>query len=91
VAKLETTTTPKSWWVYLLRCKDDTLYTGITVDLEARVATHNAGNGARYTRSRLPVKLVYSESALDRGSALRREAAIKKLSAAEKRLLIGQG
>ncbi len=91
MAKSEVPANSKTWWVYLLRCQDNTLYTGITVDVEARVATHNAGNGARYTRSRLPVELVYSESALDRGTALRREAAIKKLSAAEKRLLVHQG
>jgi putative endonuclease len=91
VAEPEAPVASKSWWVYLLRCKDDSLYTGITVDVEARLATHNAGNGARYTRSRLPVELVYSERALDRGAALRREAAIKKLSAAKKRLLVSQG
>ena len=76
------------WWVYILRCSDDTLYTGISNDLQARVARHNAGRAARYTRSRLPVRLVYQEPAATRGLALRREHAIRKLSAGEKRAMI---
>jgi putative endonuclease len=79
------------WWVYLLKCRDGSLYTGITTDVAARVATHSAGEGARYTRSRLPVELVYSERVADRSAALRREAAIKRLSAADKRLLVARG
>lgn len=79
------------WWVYLLECRDGSLYTGVTTDVAARVATHSAGEGARYTRSRLPVTLVYSENVTDRSSALRREAAIKRMSAANKRLLVNQG
>lgn len=75
------------WVVYLLECADGTLYTGITTDLEKRVATHNAGKGARYTRGRLPVHPVYSEPCADHGMALRREIAIKRLSAAQKRAL----
>lgn len=78
-----------AWFVYIVRCADHTLYTGVTTDAEKRVADHNAGRGARYTRSRLPVDLVYLEPASDRGAALRREAEIKRLSAPDKRALIG--
>ena len=67
------------WFVYMVRCRDGSLYTGIARDLEARLAAHNAGTGGRYTRSRLPVVLAYSEPAADRGAASRREAAIKKM------------
>jgi putative endonuclease len=73
-----------SWKVYMLCCRDGTLYTGATNDLERRLATHNRGKGAAYTRARLPVTLVWSEPAADRGAALRREAALKRLSRAEK-------
>ena len=75
---------PRGWRVYVLRCADATLYTGVTNDLAARVARHQAGKGARYTRARLPVELVYSERARDRGAALRREAQLKRLSRREK-------
>jgi putative endonuclease len=77
-----------SWKVYMLRCRDGTLYTGATNDLERRLATHNRGKGAAYTRARLPVTLVWSESAADRGAALRREAALKRLTRAEKLRLV---
>jgi putative endonuclease len=77
-----------AWWVYVVRCADGTLYTGIARDPAGRVATHNAGRGARYTRSRRPVALVFSEPATDRGAALRREAAIKRLPAEAKRQLV---
>ena len=77
-----------SWFVYIAKCADGTLYTGITTDLKRRIATHNAGSGARYTRSRRPVELVYSEPATDRSSASQREYAIKQLSLAAKRTLI---
>jgi putative endonuclease len=73
--------------VYLARCRDGTLYTGITTDPERRLAEHNAGSGAAYTRTRLPVVLVYWETASDRSSALRREYAIKGLSRAAKEAL----
>lgn len=73
-----------SWHVYILRCADDSLYTGSTDDIERRLAVHNAGRGAKYTRSRLPAVLVYSEDCASKAEALRREAAIKKLSRAEK-------
>lgn len=72
------------WTVYILRCKDDTLYTGITDDLPHRLAAHNAGKGAKYTRGRGPVVLVYQEEAPDKSTALKREHAIKQLTRTEK-------
>jgi len=72
------------WAVYILCCGDGTLYTGATSDLARRLEQHQAGRGARYTRSRLPVALHYWECARDRPSALRREAALKRLTRAEK-------
>ncbi len=80
---------PRPWFVYLLRCGDGTLYTGIATDPEARCETHNAGRGAAYTRSRLPVELMRVEQVTDRAAALRREAAIKRLTREEKLHLIG--
>ena len=77
-----------SWFVYILRCKDETLYTGSTTDLARRLRTHNSGKGAKYTRSRLPVELAYWEEAEDKSSAFRRECAIKKLTRGEKLKLI---
>ena len=74
----------RSWSVYLLRCSDGTLYAGATADLARRVRQHQAGRASRYTRSRLPVALVYSERARDRSAALRREHALKRLSRVEK-------
>jgi putative endonuclease len=75
-----------AWRVYMLRCADGTLYTGITTDVDRRVAEHNGegGSGARYTRSRRPVRLVYVEVAANRAEASRREAAIKLLDRARK-------
>jgi predicted GIY-YIG superfamily endonuclease len=67
------------WFVYVVRCRDGSLYTGVSVDVEARVAAHNAGHGARYTRSRTPVTLVYVERKRNRSTAQSREAAIKAL------------
>ena len=78
----------RAWFVYLLRCGDGSLYTGITTDPISRVRVHNAGRGARYTRGRLPVLLVHVERAADRSAALRREAAIKKLSRSRKERLL---
>lgn len=75
-------------YVYILSCGDGTLYTGWTTDLEKRVKVHNQGKGAKYTRSRLPVKLLYSEEYSEKGEALRREAAIKKLTRRQKEKLI---
>lgn len=76
------------WVCYLLRCADDTLYCGITNDLDKRLAAHNAGTAAKYTRTRHPVKLVYTEQCPDRSTASKREMAIKKLPRAEKLKLI---
>jgi putative endonuclease len=74
--------------VYILECGDGSLYTGWTNDIEKRLKSHNAGKGGKYTRSRLPVRLVYSERAVDRGQALRREAEIKRLDRPGKLKLI---
>ena len=76
------------YWVYLLRCGDGSLYTGCTNDLARRLRAHQSGRGAKYTRSRLPVELVYREPAADRSAALRREAAIKAMTRAEKLALL---
>lgn len=77
-----------SWHVYMVRCADDSLYTGCTNDLLRRVAAHNAGKGARYTRSRGPVQVVWSVRVKDRSAALSREARVKRLSRAEKLVLL---
>ena len=70
--------------VYLLRCRDGSLYTGITNDLKQRLVSHQRGKASAYTRSRRPVTIVYQEVVRDRGSALKREAAIRRLSRAQK-------
>ncbi len=75
------------WFVYMLRCADGSLYTGITNDLERRCRQHNRGRASRYTRARLPIELIYHEAALDRSCALRREAAIKRLPRSRKKML----
>ena len=72
----------------MLRCKDDSLYTGYTDDVQRRLKVHQSGKGAKYTRARLPVELAYWEELPDRSAALRREAAIKKLSRKEKLILL---
>ncbi len=77
------------WVCYLLRCADGTLYCGITNGLGKRIAVHNAGEGAKYTRSRTPVQLVYSEACSDKSAALKRERAIKRLPRAQKFRLCG--
>lgn len=79
-----------SWSVYILRCADDSLYTGITIDVERRLYEHNNDNlkGARYTRARRPVKLIYQENCEDRSAASQREYQIKKLSRQQKLALI---
>jgi putative endonuclease len=77
-----------SYFAYILRCADNSLYCGYTTDPIAREKTHNSAKGAKYTRSRLPVKLVYVEEYADKSSALKREAALKRLSHAEKEKLI---
>jgi predicted GIY-YIG superfamily endonuclease len=78
------------WFVYVVRCRDGSLYTGISTDVDARVAVHNGGKGARYTRSRLPVVLVHVERKRSRSTALRRELAIKALSRLEKLALLAR-
>lgn len=77
------------WCVYILRCGDGSLYTGSTNDIEKRLAAHSSGRGAKYTRSRAPIELIYREDVSDRSAALRREAEIKKLTRAQKLELIG--
>ena len=79
----------KHFFVYLLRCADGTLYCGWTIDLKRRLAAHNSGKGAKYTRARRPVELVYFEEMEDKSSAIRREWQIKHISRAEKLQLIG--
>jgi len=78
----------REWLVYLLRCRDGSLYTGITNDLPRRLARHRAGTGSAYVRARLPIRVVYREAQPDRSTALRREAAIKKLTRRSKLALI---
>ena len=77
-----------AWHVYIIECSDGSLYTGITNDLDRRITAHNDGRGAKYTKSRRPVRLRYSEPAADRKNASRREYAIKSLRKAEKMRLI---
>ena len=77
-----------TWKLYILRCGDGTLYTGITTDVEKRFAVHSSGKGAKYTRGRGPLELVYREECGDHSAALKREAVIKKLSREEKEKLI---
>jgi len=73
-----------NWFCYLLRCADDTLYCGITNDLEKRLAAHNAGTASKYTRTRLPVELAFVEPCADRSAASKREMEIKALKREEK-------
>lgn len=79
----------QGWCVYLLECSDGTLYAGATNDLPRRVERHQKGKGAAYTRSRLPVRLAWSEPAGNRGAALSREAQVKRLTRAAKLAVIG--
>ena len=76
------------WYVYMLRCRDGSLYTGCTTDLTRRVAAHNAGTGAKNTRARPPVALVYAQPCQAHAAALGREAAIKKLPKGQKERLV---
>lgn len=80
----------KRWYVYIVRCADGTLYTGVAIDIARRIAQHNGvqANGARYTRSRRPVRLVYQEKAPNRSAACKREYAIKQLTRSAKTALI---
>jgi putative endonuclease len=84
-------TNPKTYCVYILRCSDGTLYTGKANDLDARIQTHNAGKGAKYTRSRLPVDLVYAEEYPSHREAAQRECQLKKLAKAQKEELVARG
>ena len=76
-----------AWYVYIVECADGTLYTGIARDVAERLAKHNAGKGARYTRGRRPVRLAYRQRFASKGAALRREYAIKQLTVGAKRAL----
>lgn len=78
----------RKWYVYILRCTDDTLYTGITNNLERRLKAHNAGTASKYTRVRRPVVMVYQEEVETKGEALKREFRIKSLARLEKMVLI---
>ncbi|MCI5704933.1 GIY-YIG nuclease family protein [Candidatus Pseudoscillospira sp. SGI.172] len=80
-----------SYWLYILQCGDNTLYTGTTDDVERRLAVHQSGKGAKYTRGRGPLTVVYREACTDRSAALRREAAVKRMTRAEKLSLITGG
>lgn len=79
------------YFVYILQCADHTFYTGWTDDPKRRLAAHNSGKGAKYTRARLPVELVYLEESETRSAALKRECAIKKLTRTQKKVLIAGG
>lgn len=76
-----------AWYVYMLRCGDGTLYTGMTDDIPKRLAAHRAGKGAKYTRGRGPLELAYAETVCSRSEALKRERAIKKMKKTEKEAL----
>lgn len=78
----------QTWKLYIIRCRDGSLYTGITTDVEKRFAAHNAGKGAKYTRGRGPLELVYREECGDHSAALKRELEIKALTRDEKLKLI---
>lgn len=86
--RCRTVKTPKDWSVYVARCADGSLYTGVAKDVAARLAAHNSGRGAAYTRSRRPVRLAYREDGFTRSAALSREAGIKSLTRAEKLALL---
>ena len=78
------------WYLYILRCGDGTFYTGVTDNVERRLEAHRAGKGAKYTRGRGPLELVYREELPDKSAALRREIAVKRLNRREKLALIGE-
>ena len=77
-----------NWYLYILRCGDGTLYTGITTDVQKRLETHRAGKGAKYTRGRQPLELAYREICENHSAALKRELEVKKLTRQEKEALI---
>ncbi len=78
-----------TWWVYLLHCSDGTLYCGIALDVAARLNQHEMGKGAKYTRGRGPLKLIYREACASKSEALQRERAIKRMPRAKKVMLAG--
>ncbi|MDD2702724.1 MAG: GIY-YIG nuclease family protein [Candidatus Omnitrophica bacterium] len=80
-----------SWHIYIVRCNDGTLYTGMTNDLVRRVTAHNTGKGCRFTRGRTPVRLLYSEKFSSKSGALKREIAVKRLTRKQKLRLIKRG
>ena len=80
----------KKHYTYMLRCADNTIYSGYAIDIEKRLQVHNSGKGAKYTRTRLPVELVYYEKFSTKSEALRREFEFKKLTRKEKELLIAK-
>ena len=77
-----------NWLVYMLECSDNSIYTGITNNLENRLKKHQSGDGAKYLRGRLPIKLIYKELFINRSEATKREISIKKMSKKEKKILI---
>lgn len=79
-----------SYWLYILKCGDDTLYTGVTDDVDRRLAVHRSGKGAKYTRGRGPLEVVYREELPDKSAALKREIAVKRLTREEKLTLIAE-
>lgn len=79
-----------NWYLYILRCGDGTLYTGITTDVEKRLEVHRSGKGAKYTRGRAPLELVYREACGSHSDALKREMAVKKLTRIQKEAIIAQ-
>ena len=80
-----------TWYLYILRCGDGTLYTGITTDVEKRLEQHRCGKGAKYTRGRTPLELVYREECGSHSQALKRECAVKALKREQKKEMIGEG
>ncbi|MFC1523229.1 GIY-YIG nuclease family protein [Thermodesulfobacteriota bacterium] len=83
-------TNDQPWYTYIVSCNDQTLYTGITNNLDKRIDAHNSGVGAKYTRSRRPIRLLYSEKHESRSAAAKREYQLKKLPPAEKRKIISE-
>lgn len=90
IEKRQGDTMESLWYLYILQCGDGTLYTGITTDVDRRLEAHRTGHGAKYTRGRGPLTLVYQECCGSHGEALKRELAVKALSRAEKQRLIGR-
>jgi len=80
-----------SWHVYIIACSDNSLYTGITTDVERRLGQHKSGRGAKYFRGRQPMQLIYLESGHSRSTAMKKEASIKKMERSKKCLLISSG